>query len=80
LSAVRRPPVAALLSFLIPGLGQLYNREYLRGVFWLLVTPGLWIASAGLLGWVLHVLSAATAYHRAEFLERRHSWPMGLEV
>ncbi|MGO8968733.1 MAG: hypothetical protein ACLQDQ_04095 [Myxococcaceae bacterium] len=75
-----RPPVAALLSFLIPGLGQLYNREYLRGLFWLLVTPGLWIASAGLLGWVLHLLSAATAYHRAELLQRRHSWPVRLEV
>ena len=29
---MRRPPIAALLSFLIPGLGQLYNREYLRGL------------------------------------------------
>ena len=75
-----RPPVAALLSFLIPGLGQLYNREYLRGLFWLLVTPGLWIASAGLLGWVLHVLSAATAYHRAELKQRQHAWPMRVEV
>ncbi len=75
-----RPPVAALLSFLIPGLGQLYNREYLRGLFWLLVTPGLWIASAGLLGWVLHILSAMTAYHRAEQLQRRQSWPVRLEV
>jgi len=75
-----RPPVAALLSFLLPGLGQLYNREYFRGVFWLIFTPGLWIASAGLLGWVMHVLSAATAYHRAEVLQRRDSWPVHLEV
>ena len=75
-----RPPVAAVLSFLIPGLGQLYNREYLRGLFWLLVTPALWIFSAGLLGWVVHVLSAATAYHRAELLQRRQSWPMQVEV
>ena len=75
-----RPPVAALLSFLVPGLGQLYNREYLRGLFWLVVTPGLWIASAGLLGWALHLISAATAYHRAELLGRRHSWPVRLEV
>lgn len=75
-----RPPVAALLSFLVPGLGQLYNREYFRGLFWLLVTPWLWLASAGLLGWALHFISAATAYHRAVQLERRHTWPVRLEV
>jgi TM2 domain-containing membrane protein YozV len=75
-----RPPIAALLSFLLPGLGQLYNREYLRGAFWLVVTPGLWLASAGFLGWALHLVSAATAYHRAEYLGRRHSWPAPLEV
>ena len=77
---MNRPPIAALLSFLIPGLGQLYNREYLRGLFWLLLTPWLWLFSAGLLGWAVHLLSAATAYHRAELLQRRHSWPVGLEV
>jgi TM2 domain-containing membrane protein YozV len=77
---MNRPPVAALLSFLIPGVGQIYNREYLRGLFWLVITPGLWIGSAGLLGWVLHFVSAATAYHRAELQQRRLSWPMRLEA
>ena len=61
-----RPAVAALLSFLIPGLGQIYNREVLRGLFWLIITPALWIGSAGLFGWIVHLISAATAYHRAE--------------
>lgn len=61
-----RPAVAALLSFLIPGLGQIYNREVLRGLFWLVITPALWIGSAGLLGIIVHLISAATAYHRAE--------------
>ena len=75
-----RPPSAAILSFLIPGLGQLYNREYLRGIFWLLITPGLWIGSAGLLGWIAHLVSAATAYHRAEVLERRQQWPIRVEA
>ena len=75
-----RPPVAALLSFLIPGLGQLYNRDYLRGLFWLLLTPVLWVGSAGLLGWAVHLISAATAYHRAEERLRRHSWPVPLDV
>jgi TM2 domain-containing membrane protein YozV len=77
---MNRPPVAALLSFLIPGVGQIYNREYFRGLFWLIVTPGLWIGSAGLLGWVLHIVSAATAYHRAELHHKRSAWPMRLEA
>ncbi len=66
-----RPGVAAVLSFFIPGGGQIYNGEVFRGLFWLIVTPGLWITSAGLLGWICHVLSAATAYHRGELKERR---------
>ena len=61
-----RPAIAALLSFLIPGVGQIYNREVLRGLFWLIITPALWIGSAGVLGVIVHILSAATAYHRAE--------------
>ncbi len=64
-----RPAIAALLSFLIPGVGQIYNREVLRGLFWLIITPALWIGSAGFFGWIVHLISAATAYHRAELQE-----------
>jgi TM2 domain-containing membrane protein YozV len=62
---MRNPGVAAVLSFLLPGLGQIYNGDFLRGVFWLIVTPGLWIGSGGTLGWICHVIAAITAYHRA---------------
>jgi TM2 domain-containing membrane protein YozV len=65
-----RPGVAALLSFVIPGVGQIYNGEIFRGLFWLIVTPGIWIGSGGLLGWVCHLLAAGTAYHRAELKDR----------
>jgi TM2 domain-containing membrane protein YozV len=61
-----KPATAALLSFLIPGIGQLYNGDVLRGIFWLIITPGLWIGSGGFLGWVCHFIAAATAHHRAE--------------
>ena len=37
----KRPLVAALLSFLQPGLGHLYLREWLRAVLW----AGLWVGS-----------------------------------
>lgn len=32
-----------MLSIFIPGVGQFYNGGFWRGVFWLILTPGLWI-------------------------------------
>jgi len=58
--------LAAVLSLLIPGAGQIYNGDFLRGIFWLIVTPGVWIGSGGLLGWLCHVAAAYTAHNRAE--------------
>jgi TM2 domain-containing membrane protein YozV len=62
---MRSPGTAGVLSFLIPGVGQLYNGTFLRALFWLIVTPGLWIGSGGLLGWICHVISAITAHNYA---------------
>ena len=59
---MREPGVAAVLSAIIPGLGQFYNGRFLAGILWLIITPGLWIGTGGLLGWVCHVISAYTAY------------------
>jgi TM2 domain-containing membrane protein YozV len=59
------PQIAALLSLVIPGVGQIYNGDFLRGIFWLIITPGLWIGSGGMLGWICHVIAAYTAYNRA---------------
>jgi TM2 domain-containing membrane protein YozV len=63
---MRDPGLAALLSLLIPGVGQLYNGKILRGLFWLIITPGFWIGTGGLLGWVCHLISAYTAYRYAK--------------
>ena len=60
------PGLAAVLSFIVPGVGQFYNGDFLRGLFWLIVTPGFWIGTGGMLGWVCHVVAAYTAYRRAE--------------
>jgi TM2 domain-containing membrane protein YozV len=60
-----QPGTAAILSLVIPGAGQIYNGDFFRGVFWLIVTPGLWIGSGGLLGWICHVVAAYTAHRRA---------------
>lgn len=58
--------IAAVLSLVIPGIGQIYNGDFLRGIFWLIITPGLWIGSGGLLGWICHIIAAFTAYNRAQ--------------
>jgi TM2 domain-containing membrane protein YozV len=66
---MKNPGTAAVLSFFIPGVGQIYNGAIWRGIFWLIITPGFWIGTGGLLGWVCHVISAWTAYNYA----KRHS-------
>ena len=62
---MRNPGLAAVLSLIIPGVGQIYNGRILAGILWLIITPGLWIGSGGLLGWICHVIAAYTAYSYA---------------
>ncbi len=69
-SQLPNPGTAAVLSFFIPGLGQFYNGKFLRGLFWLIVTPGLWIFSAGFFGWICHIVAAYTAYSYAKKMRR----------
>ncbi len=59
------PGLAAVLSLIVPGVGQIYNGEFLRAIFWLIVTPGFWVGTGGVLGWICHLVAASTAYHRA---------------
>jgi len=59
------PPTAAVLSFLIPGIGQIYAGRWVWGLVWLVLTPGFWIGSGGLLGWVCHIAAAWQAAHFA---------------
>src|ERR1700704_1150136 len=63
---MRDPFTAGLLSFIIPGVGQLYNGRILAGILWLIITPGFWIGSGGTLGWICHVIAAYTAYSYAK--------------
>ena len=63
---MRDPVAAMLLSLIIPGVGQIYNGTWIRGIFWLIITPGLWIGSGGLLGWICHLIAAYTAYNYAK--------------
>jgi TM2 domain-containing membrane protein YozV len=69
---MREPGVAVVLCAIIPEVGQFYNGRFLAGILWLIITPGLWISTGGLLGLVCHVIASYTAYTYA----RDHGgWP-----
>jgi TM2 domain-containing membrane protein YozV len=59
---MRDPTLAAVLSAIIPGVGQLYNGRILAGILWLIITSGFWIGTGGTLGWVCLLIAAYTAY------------------
>lgn len=61
-----RSGTAAVLSLILPGVGQVYAGRFLWAIFWFIVTPGLWIGSGGLLGWICHILSAMQAHGQAK--------------
>ena len=67
---LRNPGTASVLSLIVPGIGQFYNGDFIRGIFWLIITPGFWIWTAGLFGWPFHIISAITAYRRAVWKNR----------
>jgi len=60
--------IAAVLSFFIPGLGQIYNGDFLRAIFWFVTAGIVWVVTFGWLGWVVHLIAAYTAYHRGKEL------------
>lgn len=61
-----KPGTAAVLSLVVPGVGQIYNGKFLRGIFWLVVTPGFWVGTGGTLGWVCHLIASYTAHSWAK--------------
>ena len=60
--APKNPGTAAVLSAIVPGIGQFYAGRWVWGIIWLVITPGFWIGSGGFLGWVCHILSAMQAH------------------
>jgi TM2 domain-containing membrane protein YozV len=65
---VRRGPspgLAAVLSVLIPGLGQVYNGKLIAGAIWFLATS-LGYSAIILPGFVIHAASVWCAYRGAQ--------------
>lgn len=60
------PGLAAVFSLVLPGVGQFYTGHFLAGILWLIITPGFWIGSGGMLGWICHVLAAISAWNQAK--------------
>lgn len=60
------PALAGILSLLIPGLGQIYNGRVVIAVIWMIVFGVSWIGSAGIFGWIVHIVSAWCAYSYAK--------------
>ena len=60
---MRDPGLAAVLSLVIPGVGQFYNGRIFAGTLRLIVTLGLRVGTGGLLGWIRHA-AAAYSYPR----------------
>ncbi len=48
------PWLAAILSLVLAGAGQLYNRQIIRGVLHAVFAAGFWCAG---LGWIVHLLA-----------------------
>ncbi len=63
------PGVAALLSFLICGAGQMYNGQLGKGFVFLIACVLLWFI---LLGWVVWIIAIVDAFNTAKRLNVAH--------
>ena len=50
---MRSPILAAILSFIIAGLGQIYNGQVLKGVIFIVLQIINGVLTAVLVGWIL---------------------------
>jgi hypothetical protein len=57
-----RSRLAAVLSLIVTGVGQLYNGHILAGISSLLIMPGFWLGTGGTPGWIYHLIFTYTAY------------------
>ena len=65
------PGSAAILSLIVPGVGQIYAGRWLWAIFFFILTPGFWLGSGGLIGWIMHIIAAWHAHGSAVRSNRR---------
>ena len=56
--------IAAIASFIIPGLGQLSQGRMFAALFMFLLSGAIWVVSLGTLGWIGHIVAA---FHAAVY-------------
>ena len=61
--------IAFLMSFMIVGLGQVYNGQVGKGILMFILCIGLWLV---FLGWVIHIWSWIDAYQTASRMNERY--------
>jgi len=63
------PGVAVALSFLLPGLGQIYNQEFRKGAGFIIAYIISWVLSFVVVGWfflvIVWIWSMVDAYQSA---------------
>jgi len=53
--------LAALASFIVPGLGQLLQGRVLASLFFFIAAGVVWLISLGTLGWIIHLWATINA-------------------
>ena len=53
--------LAAIASFIVPGLGQLAQGRVVAAIFMFVFSGIIWLVSFGTLGWIGHVIAALHA-------------------
>ena len=67
----KNPGVAAVLSFFVPGLGQIYNGQIMIGIVLIPITIGLYFM---VIGFFLHMYLVYDAYSHAVHLNKINSY------
>lgn len=62
----KNPVLAAVLSFLVIGLGQIYNGDFLKGVIMFVIAVALFVPTAGLSSFPMIFWSSIDAYRVAK--------------
>lgn len=77
----KNPGVAAVLSFLYCGLGQIYNGQIGKGIVFLLLYSFCWILCLLIIGFILvpivWIIGMIDAYTSAESINRQQMMRMG---
>lgn len=63
---MRDPVTAGVCSLFLPGLGQLLTGRPGRAVYFGLLALFTWTLTFALFGWIINVLAALDAWHRAQ--------------